>query len=196
MIKLQDFARDCGVTDRQIQRQLKKYEAELEGHFERKGSNGTWLDDVACELIRSRMKQQPTVVYQDGDGLWELSQELEQAKKELRELDKELRQVYQAKSALETWKAENAMLIAGAEQTRLALEEAKAEQQAQAEEYAQGLAQAAQEAAEAARSAQAAQELAEAEKKAREAAEAEAAALRAELARPLTLKERIFGRKG
>jgi len=62
MIKLQDFAQQCGVTDRAIQKHLKKHEEALAGHFERKGPNGTWLDDYACEFIRSLMKQQPVVV--------------------------------------------------------------------------------------------------------------------------------------
>ena len=65
MIKIQDFARECGVTDRQIQRQLKKYEAELEGLYERRGQNGTWLSEEACEIIRSKMREQPIAV---GDG--------------------------------------------------------------------------------------------------------------------------------
>lgn len=62
MIKLQEFARLQGVTDRQVQRLLKKYAAELEGLYERKGVNGTWLSDEACEILRSKMKQAPLVV--------------------------------------------------------------------------------------------------------------------------------------
>lgn len=62
MIKLQDFATECNVTDRQVQRLIKKYEAEIEGHFERKGANGTWLDDEACKILRSKMKVKEIVV--------------------------------------------------------------------------------------------------------------------------------------
>lgn len=62
MIKLKDFAAERGVTDRQIQRLLKKYEAELEGKFERKGQNGTWLTDEACEILVGKMKTAPVVV--------------------------------------------------------------------------------------------------------------------------------------
>lgn len=62
MIKLQDFARQQGVTDRQVQRLIKKYAAELEGHVERKGPNGTWLDDEACEILKSKMKSNPIVL--------------------------------------------------------------------------------------------------------------------------------------
>ena len=65
MIKLQDFATRQGVTDRQIQRLLNKYAAELEGLYQRKGPGGTWLTDEACEILRSKMKQQPVVVYDD-----------------------------------------------------------------------------------------------------------------------------------
>lgn len=59
MIKLQDFAKQQGVTDRAIQKHLKTYATELEGLFERKGPNGTWLSEEACEILRSKMKQQP-----------------------------------------------------------------------------------------------------------------------------------------
>lgn len=62
MIKLQDFAKQCGITDRQLQRHLKNHENDLKGHFERKGPNGTWLDDFACDYLKTFMKQQPIVV--------------------------------------------------------------------------------------------------------------------------------------
>lgn len=62
-IKLQDFARQHGVTDRTVQKHLKRYESELEGHFERKGPNGTWLDDYAQDFIKGHLIQSPVVVY-------------------------------------------------------------------------------------------------------------------------------------
>lgn len=65
MTKLNDFARQMGVTERAIQKHLKKYASELEGTFERKGPNGTWLSDEACEFLRSKMKQAPVVVASD-----------------------------------------------------------------------------------------------------------------------------------
>lgn len=197
MIKLQDFARECGVTDRAIQKHLKTYAAELEGHFERKGPNGTWLDEEACQILRSKMKQLPPAVI-DGETL----RENDKLKKRVDELETRLsdkerllalaqQQVQTAQDRVNELQLQAGKVLALEER----LEGTKAEQKAKAEEYAHGLAQAAQEAAEAVRAAQAAQELAEAEKKAREAAEAEAADLREELARPLTWKERLFGRK-
>ena len=83
MIKLQDFARQQGVTDRQIQRLIKKYEAVLDGMVERKGSNGTWLSEDACDVLRSKMKAQPLEAY---DGAKDLKiTELEERIRELEE---------------------------------------------------------------------------------------------------------------
>lgn len=63
LIKLSDFARQNGVTPRAVQQLLKKYESEIEGHFERKGQNGTWLDGTAQDFLRSKMLQKPIVTY-------------------------------------------------------------------------------------------------------------------------------------
>lgn len=62
-MKLQDFAVECGVTDRAIQKHIQKHEEALQGHFERRGPNGTWLDDFAQEYIRALMvRPAPTVI--------------------------------------------------------------------------------------------------------------------------------------
>lgn len=62
-MKLQDFATECGVTDRAIQKHIQKHEEALQGHFERRGPNGTWLDDFAQEYIRNLMvRPAPTVI--------------------------------------------------------------------------------------------------------------------------------------
>lgn len=94
MIKLSDFARQQGVTPRAVQKLLQKYEAEIEGHFERKGQNGTWFDDYAQEFLRSKMLQKPVVVYD------ETASPLLLENKELRDkLDKirdELNETYKA----------------------------------------------------------------------------------------------------
>ena len=71
MIKIQDFAKQQGVTDRQIQRLIKKYGAELEGLYERRGQNGTWLSDEACGFLRGKMKTNPVVIL-DSENQGEL----------------------------------------------------------------------------------------------------------------------------
>lgn len=82
MIKLQDFARECGVTDRMIQKHLKNHEQELAGHYQRRGKNGTWLDEEAQEFIRGLMIQQPVVV---GDA--SQLREMEQIRERIRLLE-------------------------------------------------------------------------------------------------------------
>lgn len=82
MIKLQDFARQQGVTDRAIQKHLKKYENELTGLFERKGPNGTWLTEEACEFLRSKMKRPPAEVYDSSKD-----EEIERLKARIIELE-------------------------------------------------------------------------------------------------------------
>lgn len=113
MIKLQDFARQQGVTDRAIQKHLKTYADELEGLYQRKGPNGTWLTDEACEVLRSKMKQQPIVL---GDS--QMRTDLVAAKKKIEELLEEKADLAEKVSALYEWKAEKAMEIAAAEQTQ------------------------------------------------------------------------------
>lgn len=88
MIKLQDFARQQGVTDRAIQKHLKTYADELEGLYERKGPNGTWLTDEACEILRSKMKQQPVVLFEEDPRIPKLEARVAELEKLLFEKDK------------------------------------------------------------------------------------------------------------
>lgn len=162
MIKLQDFARECGVTDRQIQRLLKKYEEELTGLFERKGQNGTWLSEEACDILRSKMKQLPPAVVdgetaRENDHLKNRIRELEQM---MGEKDKLLtlaqKQVQQAQDlnaqlqekvgrvyALEEGKKDLEGRLEAAEADKEALKASGAEYKAEAEKKAQEAAEAA-----------------------------------------------------
>lgn len=83
MIKLQDFAKQQGVTDRAIQKHLKTYAAELEGKFERKGPNGTWLTNEACEILRSKMKQAPVIVADEDPRVAKLDAENQALRRKL-----------------------------------------------------------------------------------------------------------------
>lgn len=119
VLKLQDFASQCGVTDRQIQRLLKKYESEVVGHFERRGVNGTWLDDEACTVLRSKMKIKEIVVadkrikeledkIERKDVIIERLQQREQEKDLLiEELKKEQLRLEDKEQEIEKLKAEN-----------------------------------------------------------------------------------------
>lgn len=67
MVKLVDFARDNGVTDRAIQKHIQKHEADLLEHIDRQGNSGTWLDDFAQHYIRGLLLRQPLAVIKDNE---------------------------------------------------------------------------------------------------------------------------------
>ena len=125
MIKLQDFARQHNVTDRAIQKHLKKYEAELEGHFERRGPNGTWIDDVGCAILRSKMKQQQVAVFEEDPRLEEYAERVRELEKMLT-LAQQQTQAAQAQVAqLQEASAKVALLEADNEAARVARAEAE-----------------------------------------------------------------------
>lgn len=162
MTKLQDFAAQQNVTERQIYRLLQKYADELQGLYERRGQNGTWLTDEACEILHSKMRQQPVVV---SDG--SLARQAEELKAKNLELLEELHTVQTDMIELQK---QNTKLIA--ETSRISLLEAdndvKTQKLVTADEEKQQL-------------------------------QAEIEQLRQQLEsekqRPLTLRERFFGRK-
>lgn len=88
MVKLQDFAQSMGVTDRAIQKHIKKYAEELDGLIERKGPNGTWLTDEACELLRSKMKQQPLTIMDADPRAERLEERVRELENRLDEKDR------------------------------------------------------------------------------------------------------------
>lgn len=162
MTKLQDFAAQQNVTERQIYRLLQKYADELQGLYERRGQNGTWLTDEACEILHSKMRQQPVIV---SDG--SLARQAEELKAKNLELLEELHTVQADMIELQK---QNTKLIA--ETARISLLEAdndvKKQKLAAADDEKQQL-------------------------------QAEITQLRQQLEsekqRPLTLRERFFGRK-
>lgn len=81
MIKLQDFAHSRGVTDKAVYKHLNKHKEELQEHIEKRGKNGTWLDDYACDFISNLMISNPVVI---GDS--QQQQEIDQLKKKNEEL--------------------------------------------------------------------------------------------------------------
>lgn len=114
MVKLQDFAKQQGVTDRQIQRLLKKYEVELEGLFERRNQNGTWLSDEACDILKSKMKTNPVVVIDD---------ETEKLRKRIEELEERMERKDLLIEKLQSRVEEKECYIEGIKKEQLLLEE-------------------------------------------------------------------------
>ena len=118
MVKLQDFAKQQGVTDRQIQRLLKKYEEELDGLFERRGQNGTWLSDDACNILRGKMKTNPIVVLEN-----ENQEELERLRERIKELEERVERKDILIESLQAREKEKDCWIEDMKKERLLLEE-------------------------------------------------------------------------
>lgn len=78
---VKDFARDLGVTDRAVYKQLDKHRLELEGKIVKRPKQ-TWLTPEAQEIIRSYMVQSPAMVV-ESETLREL-QELRREKEDFR----------------------------------------------------------------------------------------------------------------
>lgn len=115
MIKLQDFARECTVTDRQIQRLLKKYENECKGHFERRGSNGTWLDDECQKILKSKMKDKAIV----------LNDTLKQFQNQIKELENKIERKDVIIERLQQREQDKDSLIENLKSEKLLIEEKK-----------------------------------------------------------------------
>lgn len=157
MIKLQDFATQQGVTDRQVQRLLNKYEDELAGLYQRKGPNGTWLTEEACDILRSKMRQAPAAVIEKDARVTELEARV-------RELEKMLAMAQaatlEAQAATQKAQDKAQALLDDAADNKRAIEDAKAAQdrrekelQTREEGFAQELEAARQEASKAAQGA-------------------------------------------
>ena len=155
MIKVQDFAQECGITDRQIHRLLNKYEDEIVGHFERQGQNGTWLDETACQILRSKMKKLPPSV-SDQQTVRE-KQALEAENKRLNEMlgaqGIMIGQMSQQITELQQFKLETVKKQQALEASREAQERRERELDEREGQMAQQISEAAQKASEVARKA-------------------------------------------
>lgn len=122
MIKVQDFATKYGVTDRQVQRLLKKYEDEMAGHYERQGPNGTWIDETGERILRSKMRQAPIVLHDSevGQKIAHLEQENESLKDKL---ILALEKVQEQQALLDDGRASQLMLQAAEEQAKQTAQE-------------------------------------------------------------------------
>jgi translation initiation factor IF-2 len=56
MIKISEFAKRFGVSDRHARRLAADNEKELSGHIVKKGSGGTWIDEYAADYLRRKLR--------------------------------------------------------------------------------------------------------------------------------------------
>lgn len=104
MLKLSDFAVMHGVTPRGARKLLQTYEKDLEGHFERKGQNGTWIDETAQEFLRSKMIKNPVILY--DEEAFPLISENKDLKKENEKLKDKISEAFEKLAEATTHNAE------------------------------------------------------------------------------------------
>ena len=199
-LKIGDFAARFQVSDRHVRRMVADNAVELEGHVEKRGAAGTWLDEEAVEILRGKLRNPTEIlpaVREEEDPIYlrreieSLDNELKEAYKKLAEAEAAARANVEAKAKLEylqqhvllleerTTKAEGALDLAVSEKLDLQADLKKAEDERSAAKAAASIA------GDIARDA-----VKEAEK-----AKAEIAALKAanESLKSAKLLERIFG---
>lgn len=76
-MKLSEFANIYKVSERHVRRLIKKYESDMVGHYEQRGNEGTFIDDVGAHILKSKLKEQfDMVVEQPSDRERQLEQTL------------------------------------------------------------------------------------------------------------------------
>lgn len=56
-MKLSEFARIYGVSERHARRLLAENEADMCGHYERRGKEGTFLDNIGVDILKSKLSK-------------------------------------------------------------------------------------------------------------------------------------------
>ncbi len=162
VISLKDYAAQNNISYEAVRQQVVRYKDDLAGHVIRDGRQQLLDEEAVAFLDAKRQKNPVAIIQMDKD---EQIEALEEQVKQL--LIKTAAQADRI-SELAEWKADNALLIAGAEQSRLALQAAQEENDVLRAEAAQRR----QEAAEAAEREKATLAALEAEKAENEALKA------------------------
>lgn len=194
VVSLKDYAAQKNVSYEAVRQQVVRYKDDLAGHVIRDGRQQLLDEDAVAFLDAKRMKNPVAIIQMDKD------ERIEALEAQVKALLAKTADQADRISALAEWKADKSLLIAEAEQSRLALQTAQNERAALQHDYDQAIetieqtrkeaAQSRQEALEATERETQTQNLLDDERAAREAAEAEAAKLRAEAN---SYKKSIFG---
>ena len=75
-ISIRDYAKEQHITYEAARKQVRRYEAELEGHTYKQGRT-QYIDDYAVELLNNHRRQNPVIIVQQDkdDELQQLRQE-------------------------------------------------------------------------------------------------------------------------
>ena len=124
VISLKDYAAQKNISYEAVRQQVVRYKDELEGHIIRDGRQ-QFLDEEAVLFLDAKRQKNPVAIIQQSKD------------EQIEELDNQVKQLLIKTAAqadriseLAQWKAENALAIAAAEQTRLLLTAAEEEKKA------------------------------------------------------------------
>lgn len=121
VISLKDYAAQKNISYEAVRQQVVRYKDELAGHVIRDGRQ-QFLDEEAVAFLDAKRQKNPVaIIQQDKD------EQIEALEGQVKQLLVKTAAQADRISELAEWKADHAMLIAGAEQSRLALEAAEKE---------------------------------------------------------------------
>lgn len=118
VISLKDYAAQNNVSYEAVRQQVARYKADLDGHIIKDGRQ-QFLDEEAVAFLDGKRQKNPVVIYEQSKD-----EAIERMRVERELLRDKIAAQADKIAALAEWKAENAQLIAAAEQSRLALQAA------------------------------------------------------------------------
>lgn len=61
-MKISEFASIYKVSERHVRRLIQKHEADMVGHYEQRGNEGTFIDNVGVDILKSKLRNKVEVV--------------------------------------------------------------------------------------------------------------------------------------
>lgn len=131
VISLKDYAVQNNISYEAVRQQVVRYKNDLAGHVIRDGRQQLLDEEAVAFLDAKRQKNPVAIIQMDKD------EQIEALEEQVNQLLVKTAAQADRISELAEWKADNAILIAGAEQSRLALQAAQEENDVLRRDYAQ-----------------------------------------------------------
>lgn len=131
VISLKDYAVQNNISYEAVRQQVVRYKNDLAGHVIRDGRQQLLDEEAVAFLDAKRQKNPVAIIQMDKD------EQIEALEEQVNQLLVKTAAQADRISELAEWKADNALLIAGAEQSRLALQAAQEENDVLRRDYAQ-----------------------------------------------------------
>ena len=117
IISMKDYAEQKNISYEAVRKQVARYKAELEGHIIVDGRQ-QFLDEDAVAFLDAKRQKNPVVIYQESKD-----EKIEQLNEQVKQLLVKTAAQADRISELAQWKADNAVLIAEANQNQRLLED-------------------------------------------------------------------------